>query len=133
MNDFFHDVMRGLILHYLNQGTVEQAIEQGREAGVPAELLDSLPGMMFEITAAAGAIVAGGRAVDEVAEELLKRAEDRGNVVDFDRSDATAFLRFAVDFLNSLGNDDDPLPALTGPWYMYGQQEVEGDAADRAS
>ena len=112
--------MRGLILHYLNQSTVEQAIQQGREEGVPDELLESLPGMVFEFTSAAGAIVAGERAFEDVAEDLLKRATDDNNV-DFDRNDATTFLQFTVDFLDSLGNLDQPLPALTVPWYRYGQ------------
>ena len=116
--------MRGLILHYLNQSTVEQAIQQGREEGVPDELLESLPGMMFEFTSAAGAIVAGERAFEDVAEDLLKRATDDNNNIDFDRNDATTFLQFTVDFLESLGNLDQPLPALKVPWYRYGQ---EGD------
>ena len=116
--------MRGLILHYLNQSTVEQAVQQGREAGVPGELLESLPGMMFEFTSAAGTIVAGERAFNDVVEELLKRSTDDNNNIDFDRNDATTFLQFTVDFLESLGNLDQPLPALKVPWYRYGQ---EGD------
>jgi len=116
--------MRGLILHYLNQSTVEQAIQQGREEGVPDELLESLPGMMFEFTSAAGTIVAGERAFNDVVEELLKRSTDDNNNIDFDRNDATTFLQFTVDFLESLGNLDQPLPALKVPWYRYGQ---EGD------
>ena len=56
LSQALENFMKGLTLHFLHQGTVEQAIEQGRQVGVPEELLESLPGMMFEITSAACAV-----------------------------------------------------------------------------
>ncbi len=45
---------------------MEQAIEEGREAGLPDELLDSLPGMVFEATSAAGAVHIGESTMAQV-------------------------------------------------------------------
>lgn len=115
-------MMRGLCIHYLNQGTVEEAIEDGRAADVQADLLESLPGMMFQITSAAGAVAVGARTFDDVANELTEQAYTSGKAEDFSGSDTKALLRITLDFIEGLGSGDDPLPALTMPWYLYGQQ-----------
>jgi len=53
MSEMSDNILKGLVLHYLHQGTVQNAVEQGQEAGLPRELLESLPDIMFEITSAA--------------------------------------------------------------------------------
>jgi len=116
--------MKGLTLHFLHQGTVEQAIEQGREAGVPEELLQSLPGMMFEITSAACAVQIGQRTLTDVVDQITEQAFATGNVADFGKEDVVKMLEMTLAFLMELYQDrgeHGPLPDLTGPWFRYEQ------------
>ncbi len=78
-------MMKGLTLHYLHQHTVANAIEQGKAAGVAEEILESLPGMMFEIVSAASAVFGGGRDLDEVVDEVTRRAFASGKTDNFHR------------------------------------------------
>jgi hypothetical protein len=116
-------MVRGLALHYLHRGTVQQAIAQGKPGGVPEELLECLPGMMFEVTSAAGAVFSGDVTFDEVVDELTRRALASGNAEDFSRDDAAALVTLTLDFLRELcgeGGGDTPLPPMAQPWYRYG-------------
>jgi hypothetical protein len=120
------NIIKGLIIHYLHQGTVEEAIKQGRTGGVPDELLDSLPGIMFEVTSAAGAVFGGERNFDEVVDDVTSRAFASGNVEDFSREDASAFIKMAIDFLTELSTEMglySSLPEKAEPWYEYGRAQ----------
>jgi len=122
MNQILEKMMKGLVLHFLHQGTVDQAIEQGRRAGVPDDLLESLPGMMFEITIAACAVQSGERTLDDVANQITERAVASGNVDNFGRDDAVKMIEMTLAFIRDLYHDvgeDRPLPALTQPWFEY--------------
>ena len=122
MSEPLQNMMRGLTLHFLHQGTVDQAVEQGREAGVPVELLECLPGMMFEITSAACAVAAEERTLDDVAEEVTERALASDNTEDFGRDDAVKLLEMTGAFIQELctdGGDEKPLPRMAQPWYQY--------------
>lgn len=44
INEALRNMARGLVLHYLHGRTVEAAIREGKEAGLPSELLDCFPG-----------------------------------------------------------------------------------------
>lgn len=126
MDKTMHNMIKGLTLHYLHQYTVEDAIEQGRIGGVSEEILQSLPGMMFEITSAAGAVFSGGRDLDEVVDELTRRALASGNAADFGRDDAMSLVRTTIEFLTELSKQyglDKPLPEMHKPWYKYGTEE----------
>ena len=123
VSEAFHNMIKGLALHFLHQGTVDQAIEQGHEAGLPAELLGSLPGMMFEITSAACAVHASARTLDDVANDIAEKALASGNTEDFDKEDATKPLEITLGFIEKLsegGGEENPLPELTQPWHEYG-------------
>jgi hypothetical protein len=114
--------MKGLALHFLHQGTVEEAIEQGREARVPEELLQSLPGMMFELTSAACAVQIGERTLADVADQITEQAFASGTTEDFGRDDVVKMLEMTLVFITELYQDRDehsPLPDLTGPWFRY--------------
>jgi hypothetical protein len=104
---------KGLVLHYLQRRTVEDAVRVGREAGLPEELLRSLPGMMFEATSAASAVHLGERTRAEVLDALVERGapkEDAGVLVDL----ALEFIRvIAVD------GDERPMPTSEEPWFVY--------------
>lgn len=118
--------MKGLTLHFLHQGTVEQAIEQGRDAGVPEELLQSLPGMMLEITSAACAVKIGERTLADVADQITEQALASGTAEDFGRDDVVTMLETTVAFITELSKDRGehrPLPDRTAPWFRY----EEGD------
>lgn len=115
-------MIRGLSLHYLNLGSVEEAIEIGRAAGVPTDLLETLPGMMFQITSAAGAIASGERKFEDVLDELMERVSASKNADGFNRNDAAALLKITLEFFDGLGGNEDSLPTLAVPWYLYGKQ-----------
>lgn len=126
MDESVNNLMRGLALHYLHQGTVQEAIDQGRAAGVPDDLLACLPGMMFQVTSAAGAIFSGDCAFDEVVDELTRRALASGNAEDFGRADAEALSRATIEFFREICGDEGgatPLPEMVGPWYEYGRKK----------
>jgi hypothetical protein len=116
--------MKGLTLHFLHQRTVEQAIEQGRQVGIPEELLESLPGMMFEITSAACAVQIGERTVNDVADQITEQARASGAAEDFRRDDVVKMLEMTLVFINALYQDSGEhgaLPDLTVPWFRYEQ------------
>lgn len=122
MSQILENMMKGLVLHFLHQGTVDQAIEQGRGAGVPEELLGSLPGMMFEITSAACAVQTGERTLGDVADQITERALASGTAEDFGRDDALKMIEMTLAFIRELYHDvgkDGPLPTLTEPWFQY--------------
>lgn len=122
MSEILDNMIKGLVLHYLCQGTVQSAFEQGQKGGLPIELLESLPGMMFEITSAAGAVFAGARTFENVIDEIIIRvsaAEDKQNV---DRMDVEKLLQMSIDFMNKLATEngiDRSLPEMSLPWYKY--------------
>jgi len=114
--------MKGLTLHFLHQGTVEQAIEQGREAGVPEELLQSLPGMMLEITSAACAVQIGERTLADMADQITEQAFASGTAENFGRDDVVKMLETTLAFITDLHKDRGEhrlLPNLTAPWFRY--------------
>lgn len=98
IDQVLNNMVKGLVLHDLRGGTVDKAIEQRRDGGVPEELLRCLPGMMFEVTAAAGAIFGAGRDFDEVVDELVRRVLVTGNAEDFGREDAKTPVKFVIEF-----------------------------------
>jgi len=124
LSQVLENFMKGLTLHFLHQGTVEQAIEQGRQVGVPEELLEYLPGMMFEITSAACAVQIGERTVNDVADQITEQALASGAAGDFGRDDAVKMLEMTLAFIKELYQDSGEhgrLPDLTVPWFRYEQ------------
>jgi len=105
LSEMLDNIIKGLVLHYLHKGTVQSAVEQGQEAGLPIELLESLPGMMFEITSAAGAVFDGARTFDDVVDEIVNRVsatEDEQNVA---RMNVEKLMHLSLDFMNKLSTD----------------------------
>lgn len=134
MNEVLNNMLKGLAIHYLHRGTVEEAIEQGRTGGVPEELLQCLPGMMFEVTSAAGAIFGGAGDFDEVVDELTRRALASGNTEDFGHEDAAALVKSTIAFLQELCGEEGverPLPEKVGPWCEYGARKRPASRASR--
>ena len=126
MSDALDNILKGLVLHYLHQGTVQDAVKQGREAGVPAELLESLPVMMFEVTSAAGAVFAGARTLDDVLDQMSEGASAIKNEKEVARMNIARLIQVALEFMKELADDrgpDSPLPEMTMPWYKYGDKE----------
>jgi hypothetical protein len=99
MGGMLNNMLKGLILHYLHQRSVEEAIEQGRAAGVPEELLESLPGMMFCVTSVAGAILREELPFDKAVDELMDMVLISGNEEDFSREDAVTLVKLTVNFI----------------------------------
>jgi len=122
MSNVLDNILKGLILHYLHQGTVQDAVEQGRAAGVPVELLESLPAMMYEVTSAAGTVFSGARTLEDVLDqmsELPSITEDEKEVA---RANIAQLMQVALEFMKELSVERGPgapLPEMTGPWYKY--------------
>lgn len=118
-----NNMIKGLAPHYLQGRSIQEAIEQGKQAGAPAELLNSLPGMMFEVTAAASAIFAGERRFHEMVGEVTRRAFKSGNTEEFSREDASTLITMTLAFIKELsanGGDQRPVPETNEPWFQYG-------------
>ena len=112
------NMAKGLVVHFLQGRTIEQAIEEGREVGMPGELLDSLPGMVFQATSAAGAIHVGERTM---AHQVLKVMVKRGAA----REDAEHLVKLVLGFIAELEAEigpDKPVPNSGGRWFEYGGQ-----------
>jgi len=97
-----------------------------REAGVPAELLESLPVMMFEVTSAAGAVFAGARTLDDVLDQMSEGASAIENEKEVAGMNIARLIQVALEFMKELADDrgpDSPLPEMTRPWYKYGDKK----------
>jgi hypothetical protein len=108
------NMAKGLVLHYLHGGTIEEAVSTGREAGLPEEFLDSFPGMMFQATSAACAVNLNEKTVAEVLDTLTERGAPS--------KDAEILVRAALKFIQSMaadGGDARPVPRSTKAWYAY--------------
>lgn len=105
---------KGLVVHYLQGATVEQAVNTGREAGLPGELLESFPGMMFQATSAACAVNLAEKTLAEVLDTLAEQGAPR--------EEAEALVRFALNFIQSMavnGGDERQVPSSKTPWFAY--------------
>jgi hypothetical protein len=103
---------KGLVLHYLQGGTIDQAVRVGREAGLPEELLESLPGMVFQATSAACAVHMGEKTFAHVIAMLVETGAPQ--------QDAEVLVNLALEHLRQMtvdGGDDRPVPKTTRPWF----------------
>lgn len=122
MSERVDNIIKGLVLHYLHKGTVQRAVEQGQEAGLPIELLESLPGMMFEITSAAGAVFDGTQPFDGIVDEIVERASANEEEQNAARMNIEKLMHLALDLMNKLATEHgigSPLPEMRVPWYKY--------------
>lgn len=104
---------KGLVLHYLQGRTVEQAVQEAERAGLPEDLL-LFPGMMFNVTSAAGAVFCGGKTLDKV----LNRLERQGAP----REEARLLVSVALGFMRALAKqygEEAPVPQTSSPWFEY--------------
>ncbi len=126
MSKALNNILKGLVLHYLHQGTVQDAIEQGRAGGVPVELLERVPAMMFEVTSAAGAVFSGARMLEEVLDQMSEypsATEDEKKVA---RTNIAQLMQVALEFIKDIEGEqgsNTPLPEMTMPWYKYGMSD----------
>ena len=105
---------KGLVLHYLRGGTVEQAERLGEKGGIPRELLQFLPAMMFQATSAAAVVSLGEKTLTQVVEILAARGAPR--------DDAKILVELALGFMRDLTAtlaNDGPVPQANRPWYEY--------------
>lgn len=122
MNEEVDNVLKGLVLHFLHRKTIADAISQARSEGVPAELYESLPLIMSEITAAAKDVVAGVRTLDEVVDGISRRESDNAAERKAARMNVARLMHVALTFMRELGADgasDRPLPEMSVPWFRY--------------
>jgi hypothetical protein len=126
MTKALDNIIKGLVLHFLHQGTVQDAVEQGRDAGVPQELLETLPAMMFDVTSAAGAVFVGGRELQDVLDQMSDHPAATKTETQVARKNIERLLQMALGFMKELsGNQgaDITLPEMDAPWYEYGRTE----------
>ena len=128
MSNALDNILKGLVLHYLHQGTVPDAIEQGRAAGVPVELLESVPAMMFEVTSAAGAVFSGARTLEDVLDQMSEHSSATEDEKKVARTNIARLMQVALEFMKELEGDQGsstPLPEMTRPWYKYGMTDCQ--------
>ena len=104
---------KGLVLHFLQGKTVDEAVHLGREANMPRELLD-FPSMTFQATSAAGAVHTGERTLSQVLDAMVERGAPR--------EEAECLVKLALDVMIELeadGGPDRPVPASDGKWFEY--------------
>ena len=122
MSEAVNNILKGLVLHFLHQGTVLDAIEQGRAGGVPIELLESLPGIMFEITSAAGAVFTGARTFEDTVDEISERSSTTVEEQRIARMNVARLMRVTLEFMTELDakrRPESPLPEMSVPWFKY--------------
>ena len=103
---------QGLVQHFLQGATVEQAVQTGREAGLPEELLESLPGMVFQATSAAGAVYLGEKTFTHVVGTLVERGAPT--------QDAEVLVKISLEYIQQMAvtsGHDQPVPKTTSPWF----------------
>ena len=113
MSIHLEKLSKGLVLHYLQGRTVEQAVQEGERAGLPEDLL-LFPRMMFSVTSAAGAVCLGAKTLDEVLDQLAEEGAPR--------EEAWVFVSMALDFMRALTaqyGEDGRVPQTTVPWFEY--------------
>jgi hypothetical protein len=114
MNSKLEHMAKGLIHHFLRGGTVEQAIHVGEQNGLPQELLQSFPAMMFQCTSAAGAVYIGEKTVEEVVRILVQKGAQRDV--------ARTFVALALDYIRNAAEasaEDMPIPEASKPWFAH--------------
>lgn len=105
---------KGLVIYFLQGKMIEQAIEEGREFGLPAEVLEGLPEMVFQATAAAAAVQLGERTKRQVLKVMMKRGalkEEAEYLVELALS--------VIDELTTVVRPDEPVPNLDRKWFEY--------------
>ncbi len=124
MSDALDNTLKGLVLHFLHHGTIQEAVEQGRAAGIPEALLVMLPAMMFDVTSAAGAVFIGERELQDVLDQmsdLPTATQDQRQVA---RKNFERLIQIALGFMKELSGGQGtkiPLPEMDVPWYEYGK------------
>lgn len=103
----------GLVLHYLQGRTVEQAVQEGERAALPEDLL-LFPRMMFSVTSAAGAVFLRAKTLDEVLDALVQEGAPRDEAK-VPVSEALRFMRA----LKAQYGEDGPVPQTSVPWFAY--------------
>jgi hypothetical protein len=118
INDALRNMAKGLLLHYLQGRTVDAAIEEGEEAGLPSELLECFPGVMFQVTIAAASVQSGQYTLSDVIGRLIREGARK--------KDAEKLVGLALDFMREImadGGEERPVPDTGKPWFRYGMEE----------
>ncbi len=118
INDSLRNMARGLVLHYLQGRTVDAAIEKGKEAGLPSELLEYFPGVMFQVTIAASSVQSGQYTLSDMIGRLIREGARK--------EDAENLVGLALDFMREImadGGEERPVPDTGRPWFHYGMEE----------
>jgi hypothetical protein len=71
MDSELDEISTSLVIHFLNEGTVDEAKIALNEMGIPEEVSMMLPGMIYDSTFAAVSIIREEHTLDEVV-ELMK-------------------------------------------------------------
>lgn len=117
-NDAFRNMAKGLILHYLHGRSVDAAMKEGKEAGLPSQLLESFPGIMFQVTIAASSVQSRQYTFRNMIGRLIREGAQK--------EDAENLVNLALDFMREImtdGGEDRLVPDTGRPWFQYGMAE----------
>jgi hypothetical protein len=119
INDVLRNMAKGLVLHYLHRRTVDAAVAEGKEAGLPSVLVECFPGVMFQVTIAAAAVHTGQHTFNDMIGRLIREGARK--------EDAESLTNLALDFMRELradGGEDRPVPDTGRPWFHFGMGKM---------
>ncbi|MCP4577303.1 MAG: hypothetical protein GY846_13585 [Deltaproteobacteria bacterium] len=86
------------------------------------DLLESLPGIMFEITLAASDVYTGVRAFEDTVNEISKHASATAEEQRIASGNVARLMRVVLEFLAEIEErrgSGSPIPDMTVPWFKY--------------
>lgn len=120
------NLFKGLILHFLRKGTVQEAVEQGRNANMPKGLLDVIPALMSDVTSAAEAVFKGERELKDMLDQLSEIPTATKTERQAARKNFEQLIQTALGFMKELSGGQGieiQLPVMDSLWYEYGRTE----------
>ena len=116
------NMLKGLVLHFLHRKTIRDAVMQARSAGLPPELIESLPQIMSEITKAAENVVVGDRTFEDVIDEISQRDSRNEAERNAARMNLARLMSLTLNFMTEIDSDETSnrsLPEMCVPWFRY--------------
>jgi len=101
---------KGLVEHFAQGGTLEQAQEAGKHMGLPRELTSVFPGMMVDACQFAVAVDDGEMTMAQAVAKWVEHGSTE--------KDARGLIQLALDTINEVSQDW-PIPTRKRPWWKF--------------
>ncbi|MCM8532781.1 MAG: hypothetical protein NE330_16555 [Lentisphaeraceae bacterium] len=106
LSNHFEEFTRGLVMHFVEGGTVEEARKAITSTGQPREIAEVFPGMIYDATQMASKVLSGETTVDEAVDFWAKNSSA-------DKDEARGLIMVAIETIQHLekeqaGTDENP-------------------------